>query len=68
MSNTTADWAGAPQNASPDGEFVRDTNYITDRIVDLAERYEDTLPALSALVDDYEAKVRSHLERMGFKW
>lgn len=26
-------WAGAPQNASADGEFVRDTNYITDRIV-----------------------------------
>ena len=41
---------------------------ITDRIVELAERYEDTLPALSALVDDYEARVKSHLERMGFVW
>lgn len=37
------DWAGAPQNASPDGEFVRDTNYITDRIV-------ATVPAGSAPV------------------
>ncbi|MDY5840180.1 MAG: glutathione S-transferase C-terminal domain-containing protein [Corynebacterium camporealensis] len=26
------DWEGAPQNADPDGEFVRDTNYINDRI------------------------------------
>lgn len=24
-------WAGDPQNASPDGEFIRDTNYIDDR-------------------------------------
>lgn len=28
----TKDWAGSPKNASPDGEFVRDTRYITDRI------------------------------------
>ncbi|AKK02946.1 glutathione S-transferase family protein [Corynebacterium epidermidicanis] len=28
-----ADWAGDARNASPDGEFVRDTNYIEDRIV-----------------------------------
>ncbi|WKD59422.1 glutathione S-transferase family protein [Corynebacterium caspium] len=27
------DWAGDPQNASPDGEFIRDTTYIEDRIV-----------------------------------
>lgn len=41
---------------------------ITGRVIELAERYEDTLPALTALVDDYEAKVKSHLERMGFQW
>lgn len=29
---TESDWAGDARNASPDGEFVRDTNYITDRI------------------------------------
>ncbi|WP_080795280.1 glutathione S-transferase family protein [Corynebacterium pacaense] len=33
MSSTSEDWAGDARNASPDGEFVRDTNYITDRIV-----------------------------------
>ncbi|AKK10937.1 glutathione S-transferase family protein [Corynebacterium uterequi] len=30
---TKKDWDGDAKNASPDGEFVRDTSYITDRIV-----------------------------------
>lgn len=33
MTDKNHDWAGDPHNASPDGEFVRDTNYITDRFV-----------------------------------
>ena len=41
---------------------------MTDRILELAERYEDTLPTLESLVSSYEAKVKSHLERMGFEW
>ena len=41
---------------------------MTNRIVELVERYEDTLPDLRAAVEEYEAKVRTHLERMGFKW
>ena len=28
----TKDWAGDPQNASTDGEFIRDATYIEDRI------------------------------------
>jgi len=32
-STATTDWAGDPQNASVDGEFVRDVHYIADRIV-----------------------------------
>ncbi|AGF72292.1 glutathione S-transferase family protein [Corynebacterium halotolerans] len=32
MSTTDKDWVGDPRNASPDGEFVRDTTYIDDRI------------------------------------
>lgn len=51
-----------------DALYVAISRSITDHIVDLTERYEDTLPTLSALVDDYEARVKSHLERMGFKW
>ena len=41
---------------------------IANRIVELAERYEDTLPSLEKEIEDYEAKVKSHLERMGFTW
>lgn len=51
-----------------DALYVAISHSITNRIVELAERYEDTLPALSAAVDDYEARVKSHLERMGFVW
>jgi type I restriction enzyme M protein len=41
---------------------------LANRIVVLVERYETTLPELSKDVNDYEAKVKAHLERMGFKW
>ena len=41
---------------------------LANRIIVLVERYEATLPELSKDVDDYEAKVKAHLERMGFKW
>lgn len=41
---------------------------LTNRIVELAERYENTLPELDKDTTEYEAKVKSHLERMGFKW
>lgn len=51
-----------------DALYMAISHNITDRVVELAERYEDTLPALSTLVEDYEAKVKSHLERMGFVW
>ena len=30
--------------------------------------YENTLPELEKSVEEYEAKVKAHLERMGFKW
>ncbi len=41
---------------------------MANRIVELAERYEDTLPKLTQDVEIYEAKVKAHLERMGFAW
>lgn len=44
------------------------SHHLANRIIELAERYEDTLPELSTKVEDYEAKVKSHLERMGFVW
>ena len=41
---------------------------LTNRIIELSDRYESTLPELESDVTEYEAKVKSHLERMGFKW
>lgn len=41
---------------------------MANRISELANRYEYTLPSLEKDVEDYEAKVKSHLERMGFSW
>ncbi len=41
---------------------------LTNRIIELAERYENTLPELERDTTEYEAAVKSHLERMGFKW
>ncbi|OPY56602.1 MAG: putative type I restriction enzymeP M protein [Pelotomaculum sp. PtaU1.Bin035] len=41
---------------------------ISDRVRELNERYEQTLPALEAEVAQLETKVKSHLERMGFVW
>lgn len=41
---------------------------MANRISELANRYESTLPSLEKEVEDYEAKVKSHLERMGFSW
>lgn len=41
---------------------------MANRIIELANRYEDTFPSLEKEIEDYEAKVKSHLERMGFQW
>ena len=40
--NGNDSWAGDAQNASPDGEFVRDTQYINDRITSDAPAGEAT--------------------------
>lgn len=40
---------------------------MANRITELANRYESTLPNLENDVQVFEAKVKSHLERMGFK-
>lgn len=41
---------------------------LTNRIIELAERYENTLPELDKETNEYETRVKYHLERMGFKW
>lgn len=48
--------------------YVTTSHAIAGRIAELAERYEVTLFELEKSVEDYEAKVKAHLERMGFVW
>ncbi len=39
---------------------------LANRIVELVERYEEPLPFIEDEVAEYEARVKTHLERMGF--
>ena len=48
--------------------YVTTSHEIAGRVSELAERYEDALPSLDSDVESYEAKVKAHLERMGFVW
>lgn len=48
--------------------FSATSHKLANRITELAERYENTLPDLEAEAAAYEAKVKEHLERMGFTW
>jgi type I restriction enzyme M protein len=41
---------------------------LTQRIKELAERYETPLPQLNKNVDELTAKVETHLRKMNFKW
>ncbi len=48
--------------------YITTSHSMANRIAELTERYEETLPELQEQVSDYEAKVKVHLERMGFVW
>ncbi len=50
------------------GEMDRVSQSLTQRVKQLAERYETPLPQLTAQVDALEARVAAHLEKMGFAW
>jgi len=41
---------------------------LTQRIKELAERYETPLPQLSNEINDLTAKVENHLKQMNFVW
>ena len=47
-------------------EMQRISQRLTQRIKELAERYEAPLPFLQNEVKDWEEKVNKHLEKMGF--
>ena len=58
----------AALDAAIHGEMDRVSQQLTRRVKELAERYETPLPKLVNRVAELQAKVNSHLERMGFKW
>jgi type I restriction enzyme M protein len=60
-------WLGALETAVH-GEMDRISQGLTRRVRELAERYEAELPQLVDRVAELQARVDSHLERMGFTW
>lgn len=51
-----------------DALYTAISHSIANRVTELTERYEQTLPAIAEEVVKYETKVNAHLERMGFVW
>lgn len=49
-------------------EVDRISQRLSQRIKELAERYETPLPQMANTVNDLEGKVNAHLEKMGFVW
>ena len=60
-------WLAAIE-AAISGEMDRISQALTQRVKELAERYETPLPELTTRVAEMEVKVNRHLERMGFTW
>jgi type I restriction enzyme M protein len=56
----------AALDAAIHGEIDRVSRQLTQRVKELAERYETPLPQMVGRVAELEAKVNRHLERMGF--
>lgn len=47
-------------------EMQRISQKLTQRIKELAERYETPLPLIASKIDELEAKVQAHLKKMGY--
>ena len=50
------------------GEIDHISQRLTNRIKELADRYDTPLPAIDQDVKDLENKVNAHLTKMGFSW
>jgi type I restriction enzyme M protein len=59
--------AGRPDGAVH-GEVDRVSQQLTQRVKELAERYETPWPQMVGSVTELESKVNCHLKRMGFSW
>lgn len=55
-------------SARINGELDRISQSLTQRVKELADRYETSLPVAMEQVDALQAKVDAHLEQMGFAW
>ena len=60
-------WQAYLQNALTQ-EQERISQNLTQRIKELAERYATTLPKLNSALQEAEAKVLTHLQKMGWTW
>lgn len=60
-------WLTAIEKAI-NSEMQRISQRLNQRIKELAERYENTLPEILNSVKTHEEKVNAHLKNMGFKW
>jgi type I restriction enzyme M protein len=53
---------------SVNNEMQRISQRLTQRIKELAERYETPMPTLLNEVSQWEGKINAHLAKMGFAW
>jgi type I restriction enzyme M protein len=60
-------WMGSISNAIH-GEMERISQTLTQRVKELAERYETPLPQADKRVEELEKKLSGHLQKMGFSW
>ena len=58
----------AALDAAIHGEMDRISQALTQRVKELAERYETPMPQMVSQVAELETRVKRHLERMGFSW
>ncbi len=58
----------ATLSAAIHGEMDRISQSLTQRVKELAERYETPMPQMVDRVSGLEAKVNQHLAKMGFAW
>ena len=58
----------AALDAAIHGEMDRISQALTQRVKELAERYETPLPKLTEVVESLSTRVEAHLNRMGFVW
>jgi len=58
----------AALDAAIDGEMDRISQALTQRVKELAERYETPMPQQVRKVTELERTVNGHLARMGFSW